>query len=168
MACDHCNWFLLKRSAQDLLSSALGGNLTDLQEVHLSHKVKSATGTQRCTGITVCTGILPEVSLVSQGLEDITAIGSAPNVVNVNVSVSLMRPHSAVQTIANVSDSEAYCYCSSTNYRHLTEFKWYELQLPSSMPQGRFVGHSCCAMSPWFLVACSCLSYSCWTCLTTK
>ena len=52
----------------------------------------------------VCTGTLPEASLVLQGLEDITVIGSASNVVNVNVSVSLMRPHSAVQMIANVSD----------------------------------------------------------------
>lgn len=41
---------------------------------------------------------------MSQGLEDITAIGSAPNIVNVNVSLSHMRPHSAVQVVATVSD----------------------------------------------------------------
>lgn len=41
---------------------------------------------------------------MSQGLEDITVIGSALNVVNVNVSVSLMGPYSAVQVFAIFPD----------------------------------------------------------------
>ncbi|DBB11172.1 TPA: hypothetical protein ACH3X3_006625 [Trebouxia sp. C0006] len=60
--------------AKDLLSSALGGNLTDLQEVHLSHK----------------------------GLEDITAIGSAPNVVNVNVSFNKLATLDGVQMLSQL------------------------------------------------------------------
>ncbi|KAL0042853.1 hypothetical protein WJX79_001571 [Trebouxia sp. C0005] len=60
--------------AKDLLSSALGGNLTDLQEVHLSHK----------------------------GLEDITVIGSALNVVNVNVSFNKLVSLDGVQLLSQL------------------------------------------------------------------
>ncbi|KAL0030329.1 hypothetical protein WJX77_010230 [Trebouxia sp. C0004] len=60
--------------AKDLLSAALGGALTDLQEVHLSHK----------------------------GLEDITAIGSASNVVNVNVSFNRLVSLDGVQLLSHL------------------------------------------------------------------